>query len=127
MNPWQILGPAAIALVLTIGGFGAGWTVNGWRLGKDAQAERAERAEGSLAATGEVLDRAAALTEMLVTYARGGVAREQAIMNAAKDGQNVVKAYVAAHDGCRVTDDDVELLLRNEAARHAAASSAASD
>lgn len=34
---------AALALALTV--FGSGWTANGWRLGKQHEQERAERAE----------------------------------------------------------------------------------
>jgi hypothetical protein len=118
---------AAAFAVSVSAAFGAGWTVNGWRLGRDAEEARADRAEGALVSTGEALTRAAALADMLGDYARGGIAREQAIINAAKEGQNVVKTYVAAHGGCRFSDDDIELLRQNAAARRAAARAAAPD
>lgn len=125
VKPWLIGGAITAGVILLIGSFTAGWMVNGWRLGKEAEAGRADRAESSLTATAAVLDRATALADRLGGYARDGLAREQAITNAAKDGQNAIKTYLAAHDGCRVTGDDADLLRRNAEARRAAAGAAA--
>lgn len=126
MNPWNIVAALCLSAVLLAGGFGAGWVVNGWRLERDAQEARAEKAEGVITQTQTALDRFGKKVDELGAIAKGGMENQAAIAAAAKRGSDEIKDWLAAHDGCRVTDDDVRLLRENDERRAAAIGASAS-
>lgn len=102
----------AFAVAVTAA-FGAGWQVNGWRLGK-AQAEAVVTAlTGKIDAHGKKLD-------ALGDLARAAIGNEDAVLTAIREGSDEMRAYLAAGNTCLLSDDDARILRVNAQRRRTA-------
>lgn len=113
--PHYRVATAVLALALAAGAcFGAGWAVNGWRLGK----AQAEARVDTLAA---VIEKFGAEVEALAAISRGNVEAEARAAKAAQEGTDAILDYLAAQGGgCTLSDADARLLRENRDRRQAA-------
>jgi hypothetical protein len=116
-NPWLLAGAAVAAAAL---GFGAGWTLNGWRLSSAVDKCRAEAAEERRDAAEFALDQlqlgAASMAQAVSSVAESGRRAAQATDAARKRWEAHVQA-LPLPEGCRRDPGRAEAL--REAAERA--------
>jgi hypothetical protein len=116
-NPWLLAGAAVAAAAL---GFGAGWTLNGWRLSSAVDKCRAEAAEERRDAAEFALDQlqlgAASMAQAASSVAESGRRAAQATDAARKRWEAHVQA-LPLPEGCRRDPGRAEAL--REAAERA--------
>lgn len=116
-NPWALVIAALVCIAL---GFGAGWTLNGWRLSAALAECRAEAAEERRDAAEFALDQlqlgAASMAQAASSVAESGRRAAQATDAARKRWEAHVKA-LPLPDGCRRDPGRAEAL--REAAERA--------
>lgn len=116
-NPWLLAGAAVAAATL---GFGAGWTINGWRLSSEVDKCRSEAAEQRRDAAEFALDQlqlgAASMAQAASSVAESGRRAAQATDAARKRWEAHVQA-LPLPEGCRRDPGRAEAL--REAAERA--------
>lgn len=111
---YRIAAAIGAALLLVTAAFGAGWAVNGWRLGK----AQAEARVDTLAA---VIEKFGAEVEALAAISRGNVEAEARAAKAAQEGTDAILDYLAGQGGgCTLSDADARVLRENRDRRQAA-------
>lgn len=111
---YRLMAALAGAALLLAATFAAGWTVNGWRIGKAAAESRVDTLGAVIVKLGEDMD---ALGEI----SRGAQEGEARAASAAEEGFDAIMAYLEAQGGgCRLTDADARLLRANADRRRAA-------
>jgi hypothetical protein len=109
-NPWLLAGAAVAAAAL---GFGAGWTLNGWRLSSAVDKCRAEAAEERRDAAEFALDQlqlgAASMAQAASSVAESGRRAAQATDAARKRWEAHVQA-LPLPEGCRRDPGRAEAL-----------------
>jgi outer membrane murein-binding lipoprotein Lpp len=118
---WKLVQPhyrlaaalAVLAFALTAA-FLAGWTVNGWRIGKAQAAARVDTLSAVIGKIGEDM-------EKLGEISRGAGEAEARAAQAAEEGFDAIKAYLeATGGGCTLSEPDARLLRDNADRRRAA-------
>ncbi|MDP1628873.1 MAG: hypothetical protein Q8L94_17285 [Parvibaculum sp.] len=110
---YRMMALVAVFAVATAAAFTAGWTANGWRIGKAAAEDQVSLYEKKLDEHGQKLD-------ALTGVAKAAIGREDDVLKAMQEGSDAMRAYVEAGNTCLLSHDDIGILRAGAARRRAA-------